>query len=163
MNRRLLHTYKINYKLLFRIVYRMNADIDDTEDILQEVSIKVINNTRNLDDKQLLPWCITVARNTAIDYYRKHRKRLIISGFQAELSPETTDKSEDHYSYLDLRIIIMDYLSTLEPNIQKSLYLNLFENKSAKQISKTINMDYEKVRHIIWKEKKQLRRIIKSI
>lgn len=160
MNNRLLHVYKANYKLLFRVVYSMTTNIDDTEDILQEVLIKTMNNTSHLTEKHSLPWCITVARHTAIDYLKKYRKNKIHYSFQGNQIAATFVGTEYDYNYLDLRIIVFDYLSTLDSEVQQSLYLNLFENKSAKQISEQLNIDYEKLRHIIWREKKHLRRII---
>lgn len=163
MRNRLLLTYKKNFKLLFRIVYGIIPNTDDTKDILQDVAIKIMNNKCELTEKHLLPWCITVAKNTAIDYIRKHHKPQISYNPQSHFNSTSFIESEYDCSFLELRIIIFDYLSTLDPKIQQSLYLNLFENRSAKQISEITNIDYNKIRHIIWKEKKQLRRIIESI
>ncbi len=162
MNKHLLQMLNKNYKFLFRIIYKTTKKIDETEDILQDVYIKVLQNDYFLNNKQLLPWCITVAKNTMINYMRKNRKNNIIT--EADMDFDligTLASSDNEYGYSELKIILNDYLSTLHPSIQQGLYLNIFENKSIKQISILLNIDYEKIRHIIWQAKKNLRAIIK--
>lgn len=75
-----------------RVSYPSTAD-----DILQEVFVKIHSNIGSLDDEsKVRSWVFQIARNTVIDYYRKHKVRLEdIDDFQfAEDNAEATASDE---------------------------------------------------------------------
>lgn len=58
------------------ILHRI-SDPSLADDILQDVFLKVHSNIDNLkDDLKISSWVYQIARNTIIDYYRKHKIRL---------------------------------------------------------------------------------------
>ena len=61
------------------------------EDIVQETFIKVWKSLKKFDQtKKYKPWLYRIARNTAFDYLRKHKK---------EFSLEVLDEKEDSQDY----------------------------------------------------------------
>lgn len=70
----LLERYK---QRVFSYIFQMVKDHDNTNDIFQEVFIKVIKslkkNTYNHEGK-LLSWILRIAHNQVIDYFRKNSK-----------------------------------------------------------------------------------------
>ena len=73
----LLERYK---KRVFSYIFQMVKDHDNTNDIFQEVFIKVIKSlkkdTYNHEGK-LLSWILRIAHNQVIDYFRKNSKMTI--------------------------------------------------------------------------------------
>jgi len=61
-------------KPVYRLVFRLTGGAPETEDITQEVFVKVWKNLAKYDPKQSLKtWIFTIARNTTIDWFRKKK------------------------------------------------------------------------------------------
>src|SRR5512136_3064184 len=68
-----------------RICYRIVLDPSQVPDCVQEVWLKVFSNLgRFRFEKSFSAWLNSVTANTAIDYYRRHRRR----GVRVELDEE---------------------------------------------------------------------------
>ena len=64
---------------VFGVTYRFCGRVDEAEDLTQEVFVKVF---RNLDrfketDAAFSTWLTTIARNQAIDHYRRRREERV--------------------------------------------------------------------------------------
>jgi RNA polymerase sigma-70 factor (ECF subfamily) len=160
VNSQLIHILDNNYQFFFRIAYNITHNVDDTEDVMQEVYIKALTKQFTVDDINL-QWCVTVVKNTTIDYLRKNSKSFILSVADIDYSAfEQPLIQNDDYSYIELRLTICGYLDNFHPDIRMSMYLYLFEDKNAKQISYLLGIDYEQIRHKITKVKNQLKKLI---
>jgi len=61
---------------LFNLIYRMTQHYEDSNDLLQEVFIRVYKNRRKcFRMKNFKGWVYTVALNIARDYIRLHKRR----------------------------------------------------------------------------------------
>ena len=65
---------------LFAIIRRINRDAAGSEDILQDVFLRVWNNAESFSPAagSAMAWLVTIARNRAIDALRQKRPRLAI-------------------------------------------------------------------------------------
>lgn len=62
-----------NYsKALFGVLYQIVADVEETEDILQKLFLKIWDNFESYDASKgrLYTWMLNIAKNLAIDYKR---------------------------------------------------------------------------------------------
>ncbi|WP_448520334.1 RNA polymerase sigma factor [Rhodoflexus sp.] len=62
---------------LFSVIYNIVKDIDIAEDLLQETMIKALDTIRSdryNDEGKFLPWIARIARNMAIDSFRKQKR-----------------------------------------------------------------------------------------
>ena len=60
-----------------------------TDDILQEVFVKIINNIDKLNDKtKLRAWLYQITRNTIIDHYRSYKKDASTPEFPGDIVAE---------------------------------------------------------------------------
>jgi RNA polymerase sigma-70 factor (ECF subfamily) len=61
---------------VFGVAYRFTGRVDEAEDLTQEVFVKVYQNLHRYraDDGAFTTWLTTVARNQAIDHYRRRRE-----------------------------------------------------------------------------------------
>ena len=76
---------------IYSYVFRITGDTAETEDISQEIFIKVWKNINKIDPKQnFKTWIFTIARNTAVDWLRK-RKNILFS--QLDSKDEENERS----------------------------------------------------------------------
>ncbi len=72
---------------IFTTIYLIVNDRYIAEDIFQETFIKVIHTMRSgkyKEEDKFLPWVMRIARNMAIDYFRKTRRQVMITGDDGE-------------------------------------------------------------------------------
>ena len=68
------HTRKV-----FGVAYRLCGRVDEAEDLTQEVFVKVFRNLHRFQetDASFSTWLTAIARNQAIDHYRRRREERI--------------------------------------------------------------------------------------
>ena len=67
---------------IFTTIYLIVKDTYIAEDLFQETFIKVINNLKRKkynEEGKFLPWATRIARNLAIDYFRKKQRLPVIT------------------------------------------------------------------------------------
>ncbi|MEW5806347.1 MAG: RNA polymerase sigma factor [Acidobacteriota bacterium] len=66
-------------KRIFNLVFQFTSNIEDSEDLTQEIFLKVFNGLRRFNiDTPFLPWLIRVAKNFCIDNYRERSRNKMI-------------------------------------------------------------------------------------
>lgn len=70
--------YKMNYSYLKNFLLKLTRDENLSEDIVQEVFTKLINDPEKLlEIKYTKSWLVSVAKNTLIDHFRKKSPTLL--------------------------------------------------------------------------------------
>jgi RNA polymerase sigma factor (sigma-70 family) len=86
---------KRHKRKIFTTIYLIVNDRYIAEDLFQETFIKVIHMLKNekySEEGKFLPWAVRIARNLAIDYFRKSKR-----------TPTITDcDGEDIFKYIEL-------------------------------------------------------------
>ena len=129
--------------IAYGLFMRITRDQAASEDLLQELFLRVWNRAREFDAGKgaLGVWIMSIARNMAIDYVRSAQAR-----FGARLRPlENVDTLQfsthptDAELLLDSRRAVKTALSSLNTNERKVLELAYFEGCSQSEISKRLN------------------------
>jgi RNA polymerase sigma-70 factor, ECF subfamily len=62
---------------VYSVVFRILGNVEDAEDVVQEVFLKVWTRADQIDPSigVLAPWLLTIARNLAVDHFRSTRSR----------------------------------------------------------------------------------------
>ena len=84
MNSEFQQLYEKYHQDLFQFLFYMVKNRETAEDLIQEVYIKVLNNYKKFEGKSSeKTWLYSIARNTAIDYFRKQKnwKKRLFSNF----------------------------------------------------------------------------------
>jgi RNA polymerase sigma-70 factor (ECF subfamily) len=80
---------------LFNFVYQMTGDTAASEDIVQEVFVKVWKNISSFDqEKKFSTWIFAIAKNAAFDWLKK-KKAFSFSKFENEDGSNSLDYIED--------------------------------------------------------------------
>lgn len=94
------YIYNCTKRLVYTVIINIAKDQSTTEDLMQDTYIKMIQNINSYNNKyKFTTWIATIARNTALDYYRKSKKQYSIDVHENEyLFPTTTNTGEDEYN-----------------------------------------------------------------
>jgi RNA polymerase sigma factor (sigma-70 family) len=145
---------------VYTCIYLVVQDTYIAEDIFQETFIKVIKTLKNgnyVENGKFQPWVMRIARNLAIDHYRKAKKTPKITSHDGEDIFETLlfeeknveDKMQDAQRDVTLRMLIKEL-----PNEQKEvLILRNYADLSFKEIAEitgvSINTSLERMRYAL--------------
>lgn len=135
--RALASVYDRTSAKLFGVCVRITRDHSAAEDILQQVYIKVWDKAERFERELASPitWLCAIARNTAIDWVRKHA-----AAPPLPFDPDTTHDSEamsalEALSEHESRTAIFDCLEALPPNQQKAIRLAFFDGSSHSELA----------------------------
>ncbi len=128
-------------KPLFRYIRRIsNFSVEDAEDILQEVFIKVYRNLNDFDmDLKFSSWIYRITRNQVISEYRKKKARP--QTYQSEISEEILEKMRgdfDAEKEIEINLnndFINKILSQMDLKYREVLILRYFEEMEYREIS----------------------------
>ena len=143
--------YKNYSKLVFGVIYSILKNTDETEDVLQNVFIKIFKlDNEKLPTKSHLSWLYSVAKNETINYIKKHSKEKCFENLY-----EISDKDTEIEKALD-----KEYFNNLIKNLPKKqqeiLSLKIVSNLSFKEIANILNM---KISTVQWHYYKSLNTI----
>lgn len=143
--------YKNYSKLVFGVIYSILKNTDETEDVLQNVFIKIFKlDNEKLPTKSHLSWLYSVAKNETINYIKKHSKEKNFENLY-----EVSDNDTEIEKVLD-----KEYFNNLIKNLpqkqQEILSLKIVSNLSFKEIANILNM---KIPAVQWHYYKSLNTI----
>ncbi len=126
---------------LYGVILRIVQSKDYTEEIIQDVFVKIWNSIHQYDASKgrFYTWMINIARNTAIDYlkskgFRNELKNQSLPDFvynSAELS--TTNNSSDFIGFNDV-------LETLETDKKELIDLAYYQGYTQNEISEKLKI-----------------------
>jgi RNA polymerase sigma-70 factor, ECF subfamily len=131
----------------------------DAEDILQDVYLKISSNLAKLsDDKKLLPWIYSIARNSIIDYYRQGAKRKRIS--DQILEDLSEHPAPDSTKGLDL--CMTSLISLLPKNYQEIIIDAEIRQVSQKDLALKYGMPYPSMRSRVQRGRAKLKQLFRN-
>lgn len=109
---------------------RVNND-SDTQDILQEVFVKIHLKKETLqDDSKLQSWIYQVTRNTIMDYFRSNDKQ----PDKIEV-PELEDEEVGFYGKQEIFCCLHPFVEELPPKYKDAIKLSDFEGKKQQEVA----------------------------
>lgn len=159
-----IERYKIK---LENYVKRLGVNKNNSQDVLQNIFIKVYINLNSYDTR--LPfssWIYRIAHNEAISYFRKEKitpqpfkneeDMLVFDTISSDLDIEKDSLSKENKDYL-LKII-----NSLDKGYRDIILLRYFEEKSYTEISDILKIPEGTVASNIARAKKQIRKILEG-
>ena len=143
--------YKNYSKLVYGVIYSILKNTDETEDVLQNVFIKIFKlDNEKLPAKSHLSWLYSVAKDETINYIKKHSK---------EKNFENLYEISDNDTEIE-KVLDKEYFNNLIKNLpqkqQEILSLKIVSNLSFKEIANILNM---KIPAVQWHYYKSLNTI----
>lgn len=126
---KLVETYS---DMVMRIAYQYSFNKADSEDIVQEVFIRLIKNIKNLGQNAdyIKAWIIRVTINVSKDYNK--------NSWYKKVKPIYDKESDFNFETEELEIL--KELSKLKPIYRNIIYLYYYEGYKIKEIAKILNL-----------------------
>jgi len=133
--------YELYSESIFGVINSVVHDEGASEEILQDVFIKVWNNAESYSDKKgrFFTWLLNIARNAAIDKTRSKAYKNKKKNLNHEYFVDILEHKSSFSSKIDA-IGIQKYIDILEPICKKVIDLLFFKGFTQKEASEELSM-----------------------
>lgn len=137
------YVMNIYTKILYNFIRRFGFNNEESEDILQNIFIKIWKHADNFDEEKssLKTWIFTIAKNTIYDALRKKRITKNTTSLDEQDNNGNIIELEDtHSDILNLlknthdKKIILSAIDSLNEDEKTILFLHLEESQTFKEI-----------------------------
>lgn len=162
-------------KKIFRLVFNMVHNIQDTEDLLQRIFTKIFINRKSFKGKsKFYTWIYRIAINEVLNFVNK-TKRLKNKGFEKDF--EDSIEYEEYFQNLpdikeksliynleqeELKKQISSSLNKLDKKYKTILILKEIDNFSYKEISDILDISIDKVKVWIYRARENMKKILEE-
>ena len=132
-------------------------DADVTDDILQEVFIKIHQNLHLLkDEERVAGWVFQIARNTVLNYFRSQKKHLENQEFhQQEMEVESHFKENNLNEVVG--IWLEEFKKDLDPKYQEALQLVDIEGITQVELAHRLGISVSGAKSRVQRGREQLK------
>jgi|SRR3989339_1067951 len=152
------------YKLIvFNIIYQYLCNNSETEDVAQEVFIKVWKHAGTFNPKyKFSTWIYRITVNTCLNYKKSNKtltKHYSLDDIEESGNTDTPEKlSNDTPETKERNEIISEALLTLPSNQKMALILSQFERRSYKEIAEIMEISVSAVESLIFRAKSNMKK-----
>lgn len=160
--------YDLHYPLLLKIVKQYVPTIEDAEEVLQDVFMKIWNNIDQIDmSKNVTGYLFRVTRNTCLDYLRSKRHTLALETNSLQQKNllnfhALTNNTASTIIENELISLIDESIKLLPEKCRLVFTKSRFEGLKHKQISSELNISTKTVENHISKAIRHLRASLKD-
>jgi RNA polymerase sigma-70 factor, ECF subfamily len=134
-------------------IYSKVPDKDVTEDILQEVFIKIHLKIDTLrDESKLKPWLYQITRNMIMDYYRRNK-----SVNFSMLTPDEQEEETDNKAMDEAMQDMIGMMKDLPQEYCEALCLTELDGLSQKEYAERIGVPYSSAKSRVQRSRKLLK------
>lgn len=156
--------YELYEQKIYSVAYSILNNIQQAEDSVQETFITLYNNLEklySLDTYELKRYILRIAKNKAIDSYRKNKRHgLLLEEYQRE-SIETVDENIEEWEQRLMSENQIDTLLTVLSESCKQVFkYKVFYNLSYQEISKLMGLTEVNVRKQYERARKRVHNMV---
>ncbi len=129
------YIYALTKKGVYIIIYNVVKDHSVVQDVMQDVYLKMLNSMHLYKKKtNFYNWLLMIAKNQAIDYYRKEKKIVHMdeNDFQEQFS--SNEENPDEKNRFE------SLLSVLSEDERQIILLKIVDNMKHKDIASLLDM-----------------------
>ena len=148
------------WRLLYKVALEILRNHSDVEDVLQDTYEKVARNITHVGDpygKEARNFLVVIAKNTAIDLYRKKKRIRRREVDMDELHSKQVPRVYIKTCADEEEKIVINAINSLPPKYRDVLSLKFTQNLSIKEISKILNISETNVKQRIFRAKIKLK------
>lgn len=152
-------------KSISHYAYRLLGNQKDTEDITQEVFLRLWTNAQKFraDKSKLTTWLHRITHNLCIDYLRKHGRMQTQAAFDDETMDSLAENKEStNEDDEDATKLLRDAMSSLPENQRSALSLCHYQGFSNKEAAAIMNISVKALESAIARAKRSLREKLAS-
>ncbi|EPD92549.1 MULTISPECIES: sigma-70 family RNA polymerase sigma factor [unclassified Paenibacillus] len=150
--------YRKYFKDLYAYLFSLCKDHHLTEDILQETFYRAYVNLEDYSGPRIKSWLFTVAKNTYIDYLRKH-KRMDLK--QDEFFAQVPVKGSTEQTFLEKegKEKIVQAVSSLPDKYRDAVRLCDVEEMSCQAAADVLNLKLSTLKSLLFRGRQKLRQM----
>ena len=145
------------HKELKVFIMNKTRNSTDTEDILQEVFIKIIRNINKINQAEnLRQYLYAIVRNAINDYFRNKKKLVYNTSIEERISEEETQSLNTTIA----ECCIKPFINKLPNHYREALLMTEFQNISQKDLAERLNISYSGAKSRVQRGKEKLKALI---
>lgn len=137
----------------------------EAEDILQETFLKAYLNLDTFrEDASMYTWLYSIARNLAIDEFRKRKYEKLISNTPIEEMEVSNDDNDDGKENIDHQVLLMRKAIAQLPELLRSIVvMKTIDGLSYPEIAEITELNEETIKNRMFRARKELAAILKQM
>jgi len=158
----LIDTYS---KKIFNLAYQFTGSYETSEDLTQEIFIKVYNSLHKYDSsRNFNSWIATLSRNYLIDHYRKTKleKKKRTDFNEHILDSESKTDPEENIIKKQNQKIIWEGIRSLNPDVRMAVILRDIQGKKYEDIAEIMSSPLGTVKSRVNRGRIKLAKILKK-
>lgn len=138
-------------QVLFKVAYSYTKNITDSEDIVQEVFMKLYRAHKVFENNDHIKnWLIRVTINQSLNEIKRKRKEMLIDNEYINDLPDISDADEKNE-------VIRECVMSLKNNYKNVIILFYYDSYSIKEISNILKMSESNVKVTLNRARKKLK------
>lgn len=151
--------YKGIFDDLCHYVYTIVKDQSASQDIVQDVFLKILNKNNVSEIKALRPYLYTSVYNASIDFINKQKK---INSAVSEISNLSNNESNSSNEHENIKELIENVLNELPPTCKEVFILAKRDGKKYAEIATHLNVSIKTVEAHMTNAFKKIKKYIDS-
>ncbi|MEL6560441.1 MAG: RNA polymerase sigma factor [Bacteroidota bacterium] len=132
--------YERYKKRLFGFFYQMNLDAELSEDLVQNVFVRVLKYRHSyIDEGQFITWLFKIARNVNYDHFRKSDKLRQVELSRAKNIQLNVKTAEEQITTMEYNDLLQKAMTQLSMDQREVLILSKFKELKYKEIGEVLN------------------------
>ncbi len=157
MNSEVTVIWAVFHQELKAFILKKTKNIADTDDILQEVFIKVMRNIDKVNHAQnLRQYLYGIVRNTVNDYF----KRIQFTQYDHNIPDSFTEEEKQSLNETISNCCLKPFINKLPEIYRTALIASEFENTSQKDLAQMLNISYSGAKSRVQRGKEKLKELI---
>jgi RNA polymerase sigma-70 factor, ECF subfamily len=156
--------YELYEQKIYHIAYSVLNNIQQAEDTVQETFVTIyqhLEKIRSLNTQELKLYVLRIAKNKAIDSYRKNKRQgIFLEEYQREVADVAVDNIEDWEQCLISEVEIDTLLTTLKESSKHVFKYKVFYDLNYQEISELMGMTEVNVRKQFERARRRVLNII---
>lgn len=162
---------------VFGLCYRFTGSTAESEDLTQDVFLKVYRNLRSFDPAKASfgVWLTALTRNLLVDNYRRTRLERASDSLDVSLAgdedgptwgerlPDHRGGQEKHVVGIELRAKVQNALTHISPELRAAVVLRDLEDMDYKEIAEVLGIPQGTVKSRISRGRAELARLLKGM
>jgi len=141
---------------LKQFVLRRIPDEQSSEDVLQDVFLKIHTHIDTLhNEEKLQSWIYQIARNAIADYYREHRATLALSEM-----PVLTEEAGDDDVIKELIPSIKVMVDSLPADYREALYLTEYQGLTQRELAERLGLSFSGAKSRVQRAREKLKKML---
>jgi len=155
MNKQIQEIWTDLHQELKKFIFAKVRDADISNDILQDIFLKIQLNIRTLSDcSKLTSWVYQITRNTISDYFRKNRSAVELN------ESDFAEQENEEPLYYSLSNCINQKINLLPEQYKQAVLLTYYENNSQISLAEKLDISYSGAKTRVQRGREKLKQLI---